>query len=147
MRTIALRFAEKIAPPEGTIKAHENMINDNGFVWYGKMGAPISQKVMDDIMANSNPRILLIHSGTSKRYWGYVSAISRELPDDNEFPSYYNSLAKAGNFKTWFKIIKIETAPSNIMAQCVVASSNTPLSNASRHSMSPYFIINAPEEA
>ena len=42
MRTIALRFAENFSPPEGTIKAHEGVISEKGYVWYGKMGNCVS---------------------------------------------------------------------------------------------------------
>ncbi len=38
MRTIALRFGEHFSPKCGTIAAHEEIINDIGYVWYGKMG-------------------------------------------------------------------------------------------------------------
>lgn len=34
MRTIALRFADNYAPAEGTIKLHEDIINEFGYVWY-----------------------------------------------------------------------------------------------------------------
>ena len=48
MRTVALRFAENFAPDEGTIAAHEAVIEQLGFVWYGKMGAAVSQKAAAD---------------------------------------------------------------------------------------------------
>lgn len=44
MRTIALRFSNNFAPEEGTISAHEIVIAEKGFVWYGKLGSRISSK-------------------------------------------------------------------------------------------------------
>ena len=44
MRTVALRFADNIAPPEGTIAEHEKIIDELGYVWYGKFGARVSDK-------------------------------------------------------------------------------------------------------
>ena len=44
MKTIALRFADNYAPAEGTIKLHEDVINEYGYVWYGKFGNSLSQK-------------------------------------------------------------------------------------------------------
>ena len=32
MKTVALRFSDKFAPKEGTIKAHENLIKEHGYV-------------------------------------------------------------------------------------------------------------------
>ena len=65
--TVALRFADTFAPSEGTIQAHQNMIDKQGFGWYGKLGAAVSSKVANLIMENENPRILLIHSGKAGR--------------------------------------------------------------------------------
>ena len=44
MKTIALRFADNIAPKDGTIAEHEKIIERYGFVWYGKFGARVSEK-------------------------------------------------------------------------------------------------------
>ena len=39
MKTIALRYGEHFAPQCGTIAAHQELINELGYAWYGKMGA------------------------------------------------------------------------------------------------------------
>ena len=49
MKTIALRFAEYFAPPEGTIKAHEEVISKVGYVWYGKMGNAVSETILKEL--------------------------------------------------------------------------------------------------
>ena len=67
MKTIALRFADNFAPKEGTIALHKAQIAENGFVWYGKLGNPVSKRVGDMILKQDEPRILLIHSGGVKR--------------------------------------------------------------------------------
>lgn len=50
MRTIALRFSNNFAPGKGTIGAHNHVIDELGYAWYGKLGSKISTKVADDIM-------------------------------------------------------------------------------------------------
>jgi len=75
VKTIALRFGEHFAPECGTIAAHQAVINQYGFVWYGKMGAAVSTKVIQFIMENEQPRILLIRSGKAERYWANLTAI------------------------------------------------------------------------
>lgn len=143
MLTIALRFAENFAPESGTIAEHERLISQYGFVWYGKLGTPVSQKVIKAIMSNESPRILLIRSGKAERYWLYVSKIIREKPELIYVPEYYRD--QADSFKTWFQVTKIEAAETWILSKCKVHSSDRPLSEASRHSLSPYFIIDAPD--
>lgn len=144
MRTISLRYTDKFAPKNGTIHAHQSLIDDKGYVWYGKMGTPISSKVAEIILQNDDPRFLLIHSGYAERYWMHIDDISREKPADDDFPAYYREIADG--FKTWFRVVKIELADKDVVGKCKVASSGAPLSEASRHSMSPYFIIDYCDE-
>lgn len=139
MKTVALRYGEGIAPDCGTIAAHSMIISSKGTVWYGKFGTPLSNKVIDTIMNNDLPRILLIQSGGTARHWAYVSTIQKDLPDINMVPPYYHD--KVNKVKTWFRISSFEPAEPGIMSRCIVASSRATLSNASKHSMSPYFII------
>ncbi|SEF86803.1 hypothetical protein SAMN04487934_104115 [Eubacterium ruminantium] len=144
MKTIALRFADNFAPDRGTIIAHNEIIEKHGFVWYGKLGSPVSQKIINDVLANNTPRILLIHSGKAARYWTHVDRIQRDLPDIEYIPEYYRN--NVDSFRTWFKIIRFEEAPKNVLSTCVVSSSKRPLNEVSRCSMSPYFIIDVEEK-
>jgi len=141
--TVALRFAENFAPETGTIAEHENVLSQYGSVWYGKLGTPLSQKIINSILSNPNPRILLIRSGRTERYWLYVSDIKRDRPESSLIPKYYRD--QADSFKTWFKVTRIILAEKGISSHCTVHSSGRPLSEVSRHSLSPYFIIDAPD--
>ena len=60
MRTIALRFSNNFAPDEGTIRAHEAVVSERGYVWYGKLGSRISNQAKNAILSNEIPIILLI---------------------------------------------------------------------------------------
>lgn len=139
MKTIALRFGETFAPEGGTIRAHQEMIEQHGFVWYGKLGSPISATAAKELMESDDPKLLLIHSGGSDRYWLHIKDVQRETPDIDGIPAYYRQQAK--DFGCWFKVTRIELAKKTVMSECVVRSSGKTLSLASRHSMSPYFII------
>ena len=139
MKTIALRFGEHFSPECGTIAAHQKIIDEVGYVWYGKMGTSVSDKVITDIMAVEHPQILLIRSGKAERYWAKVEAVQHNVPKLSEIPEYYRDTA--GTFKTWFKVREFELAARDVMSKCKVASSGNALGEVSRHSMSPYFII------
>lgn len=143
MKSIALRFSENFAPDTGTIAEHKKLIDKNGYVYYGKMGNTVSLKNRELILAEETPKILLIHSGGTKRYWAYIDKIITERPNFDEFPSYYHEMSD--KFKTWFRIIEIEDAPRNVMSLCKVASSGALLGEVSKHSMSPYFVIDCEE--
>lgn len=143
MYSIALRFTDNFAPIEGTIKAHEEIINKKGCVWYGKLGHPVSDKIICSVLDQDDPKILLILSGGNKRYWAYISDIKKERPSDDAFPSYYQS--RVEDFKTWFCVNRFEHADKNVMSKWRVVSSKAKLSDTSKHSMSPYFFIEKDE--
>lgn len=139
MKTIALRFGEHFSPDCGTIAAHQALIDELGHVWYGKMGSPVAARVIDELSSQENVKLLLISSGKADRYWAYVADISRSTPPQVEIPAYYRD--STDKFKTWFKVVRFEKAPKDILSKCIVSSSGSPLGLVSRHSMSPYYII------
>lgn len=143
MKTISLRFGETFSPDCGTIQAHKEVINKIGYVWYGKTGATISDERIKLIKQNKVKKILLIASGTQKRYWAYFEDIQKTTPKDG-IPSYYAGFAE--KFHTWFKITRIENAPKDIIGHCVVVSSQSPLGTVSKHSMNPCFFIECPDD-
>lgn len=144
MKTIALRFGEHFSPECGTIAAHQKLIDELGYVWYGKMGNPVATRIVEELKGLDDTKILLISSGKADRYWAHVSEIKKETPDLAGIPEYYRDLTE--KFRTWFKITSFEPAPRNIMSKCHVVSSGVALGEVSKHSMSPYFIINYDEK-
>ncbi len=79
-------------------------------------------------------------SGKVERYWAYVIEIRTDVPSDKDnIPEYYRDTVVT--FKTWFKLSKMEPASKDVMGKCTVASSGALLGEVSKHSMSPYFII------
>lgn len=143
MLSVALRFAENKAPKDGTIAEHLKVIEKNGYVWYGKFGATLSDKTKKEILNQEEQKILLIRSGRFERYWAYISDISRTIPEKGEYPDYYADFVT--KIHAWFKVTGIMEAPKDIMGKCVVASLKRSLSEASKYSMSPYFIIEVDE--
>ena len=49
MKILSLRFGENFAPKCGTIMAHKELIDKFGYVWYGKFGNPVSEKIIKEI--------------------------------------------------------------------------------------------------
>lgn len=139
MKTLALRFGEHFSPDCGTIAAHQQLIDKLGYVWYGKMGTPVAARIVHELKEQTDIKILLINSGKANRYWAHIEEISKETPSPDGIPEYYRDMTN--QFKTWFKVTEFESAPRDIMSKCFVVSSGNALGEVSRHSMSPYFII------
>lgn len=144
MKTIALRFADNFAPSEGTIKLHEDVIKKYGYVWYGKFGNSLSQKNIDMLLSMDEKKFLLIKSGGLERYWVFFTDIKKENIDIEKIPQYYRN--DRDRVKCWFKVSKFEKADSKVMSKCYVTSNGSLLSNSSKYSMSPYFVIEYKEE-
>lgn len=143
MKTIALRYADHFAPVGGTIKAHEELIKKNGFVWYGKIGIGISENTRRLIMSNSPALILLVHSGCFDRYWATISDIKKEIPEEKFIPGYYKD--KYDKVGVWFCVTRFQKASSNVLSKCKLISSGKTLTEASRKCMNPMFIIECME--
>ncbi len=139
MKTIALRFSDNYAPKEGMICLHQQLIDEYGYVWYGKFGNRISKEIIDYQLKTGDAKILLIKSGSVERYWMHFSIHQEEKPELEKIPEYYRN--NCDDIKCWFKVTKFERADKDVLSKCFVLSSGDCLSNASRHSMNPYFKI------
>lgn len=144
MKILSLRFGENFAPECGTIKAHQDMIDENGFVWYGKFGNAVSDNIIKAIFEEKEPKLLLIKSGTPERYWAYIEKAQRQAPESKYVPEYYRDMID--KVKCWFKVLKIEKAPSDVMSKCFIVSSGAQLSAMSKVSMNPCAFVNYNED-
>ena len=125
MLAVALRYAETFAPECGTVLAHEKIINEKGYVWYGKIGLPLSDKVIAKLLSENVPRLLLIQSGGTHRHWAYISEVRKQKPLEEGIPQYYGDLVE--KVKTWFIVVRFEEASKDVMARCrVIETASNP---------------------
>ena len=89
MKTIALRFGEHFSPDCGTIAAHQQLIDEVGYVWYGKMGSPVATRIVEELKSQEDTKILLINSGKADRYRAHITEIIKETPPIEGIPEYY----------------------------------------------------------
>ena len=144
MKTIVLRFGESFSPDCGTIAAHQKIIDNLGYVWYGKLGVALSTQIIEDLLRYDDPKFLLINSRKNDFYWVHFNTISKERPYYKEYPSYYGN--KIVRMNTWFKVTAFEETSKYVASYCTIISSGSPLNVASKRSMNPYFIIEYKED-
>ena len=145
MKVLSLRFGENFAPDCGTIIAHQEILDSFGSVWFGKFGNPVSKTLIEKLFKESDPRLLLIKSGTADRYWAHIDKAQRDTPDMKQIPEYYRHMAD--KVKCWFRITKIEKAPDDVMSKCFIVSSGSQLSNMSKISMNPCAFVDYKESS
>jgi hypothetical protein len=138
---ILLRYSDNIAPLEGTIKAHEEVIKKNGSVWMGKFGKragkPIFMTFKDQI-ANKEPAyVFMIKSGGNRKSYtihaAVVEDISFDNPDRKLIPKYYAN--KLWMVKSWFKISKFIKLDQEILRTLIGKTSMLPILGSVRKSM------------
>ena len=139
MKTIVLRFSDSFAPKDGTLAEHQKMIKEHGFVWWGKRGPRISQKVVKDIIADGKGKVILVRGGTKEKYWATIEEISDGCPQKSMVPEYYRGdVAFYGSF---LKIVSIERAEENVLENCFVCTTGAKMSDIINKAMASYFIV------
>lgn len=139
MKTIVLRFSDSFAPKDGTLSEHQKMLEQHGYVWWGKRGPKISPKVINEVVKNGNGKVLLVRGGTKEKFWASVEEISDGCPQKNMVPEYYrDDVAFYGSF---LKITKIEKAQDDVLDYCFVCTTGKKMSEIINKAMASYFIV------
>ena len=139
-----------MAPSGGTIKAHNDLIKENKFVWMGKFGKRIAEavldKIRDQIKKGKNSYIFLVqrYAGDYKVYAGLIEDATNEQAriDSDKVPEYYAN--KKWMVKTWFKISKFIPLNSDVLNVIDGKSSHLPIIKSLGKSMAGmmYFLMN-----
>ena len=118
--SIVLRFANKFIHKEqnyteefDTIEEHADIINKNGYVWWGKFGRKLGQQKVDSTITNlsRNLDVFLYLFSEDKCYKAKLGFITNEINNINKelIPSYYQEVANE-RCGTYFKITEIKEA-------------------------------------
>lgn len=155
VRLLVIRYGEMVGPPEGTIRAHQDIIARAGYVWFGKLGKAIGHttaiELLDQIRAGVPTRVLLVTkaSGTYDFHLCGLLDIAYDLPTEERgaVPAYYESEGSGHRGRgwrwplrpsTWFKLSCIEPIDSQIARDVIVVSSGSTLLQALNTSMVPW---------
>ena len=119
--TLILRFRDLVTAPDETIKSHIEILEKNGFVWWGwwnKAGEQVPADVLtalNELMSQSRDglKLILFDTGAGKLYSAQCTEIKFSLdrqpissPDKQATPDYY----RERRYLAWFKFIKIDKA-------------------------------------
>ncbi|AUD63490.1 hypothetical protein BK010_07725 [Tenericutes bacterium MO-XQ] len=132
-----IRFSDK--HEYKTIQEHLNILDDIGYVWYGKIGRTPSKEYFDTRLSQGTVIVLLVQPG---RY--FISKCvdySTSTPDDNTYPKYYKSTEFSSySFNSWYKLTEIiEVKNSDVLENVIIISSGNYLRSSLQGSISPMF--------
>ncbi|MHA1226579.1 MAG: hypothetical protein ACTSPV_07560 [Candidatus Hodarchaeales archaeon] len=125
------------------------MIENEGAVWFGKMGQPISQNAIDKLnqqVKDNIPTFIYLVKGNRRKPTAFISDLiiaSKSIPQEEEnlIPSYYEELEIIRFMKFWAKVKNIHKIDSRELNKMGVASSVYPLQETLIKSSSGFFYI------
>lgn len=123
------------------IYEHIKILNDKGYVWFGKLGPSPSLETLKKILFE-NYYYVILYSSKSKPYLATVEKVIRKQPLFG-LPNYYENLKTNGvlPFKTFFKIKSLEILDSSFIKEYILNSTKDPAYVAINNSMASLFIL------
>lgn len=147
---ILIRYGEQLAPQEGTIKAHQDVIKQKGYVWLGKFGKKVGDNMFQIVkkqIDSREPAYLFLVKYVGGHYIvhaGFLTDVSFK-PSEPEFvPSYYSK--KLHLASSWFKINKIVRLDAEVLKNLPGKSSSFPIIESLRSSMAGLLYVKLPKE-
>jgi len=146
---LLIRFSDRLLENRGTIEEHQNVIEKEGAVWFGKMGQPVSYNVIEklnqQVEKNIKTYIYLVKGNrrTPSAFLSELIIASREFPQNEKelIPAYYQELEIIQFIKVWVKIRCLHEIGSGDLNKMRVASSVYPLTETLIKSSTGHFII------
>ena len=127
-----------------TIKCHKEVIDQSGYVWFGKIGSPVSKEYIASCkgLINSEQKIeLFLLKSKSNKNTLYKTNILDLTNSDltksterNFIPEYYRDANY--NIKCWFKLNRFLKLPTSYLGKLSVSSSGMSVLESINTSMS-----------
>lgn len=138
MKILVVRYGTNII--NNCIELHQNVIQDTGFCWFGKIGRVPSKKIIDTIMGEEEKTIIL-YSRAGGIYMCSIEEITATPPQEN-YPEYYDSILKANGYKPsiYFKLTSITEIKYSDLSKYIIVSTKGSLTETLNHSMNSLFL-------
>jgi len=112
---LLIRFSDNLFGVGDAIARHQEVLQQYGSVWFGKLGTPIGKKALqtaNEQIEQNIPSFLFLVKGNRKRsvfYQARMLFCSAEFPEQerNLIPTYYFEKKLTPQMKSWVKITDI----------------------------------------
>ncbi len=123
------------------IGEHNKLIKQNGYVWFAKIGNKIATKVVEKMIDDETPYLLL--KDPRKAYIAEFSEFCEVTPSDGGYPDYYKTeIPQSRIISTWFQLTSIKKVDDlAILNDVVLISSRRPILETTKKSMASHFFI------
>jgi hypothetical protein len=145
---LVVRFSDTMFNAGDVIAIHNQVVSQNGAVWFGKLGQPISSQRADMLnqqVERNIPTFLYLVKGNRRKSTAYranLAQISKDLPKENALiPAYYAEKGLIQYMKVWMKMGQIEPIELSAMDKLKAINSVFPISETLVRSSSGYFLV------
>lgn len=141
-KILVLRYGNNIVPD--CIEKHHEVINEYGYCWFGKIGTSPSSKIINALLEEDEPEIILYKKG--KAHLCSLMEVSDKEPIDG-YPEYYKEYLYDQMIfpKIYFKLSSIKEIELNELDKCIVCSSRARLIDTLNRSMSSFIFAMVPD--
>lgn len=141
-KILVLRYGNNII--SDCIEKHQEVIKEYGYCWFGKIGTSPSTKIINALLAEDEPEIILYKKG--KAHMCRLEEISDKKPDKG-YPDYYQEYLYDQLIfpKVYFKLTSIEEIELKELDKCIVCSSLSHLMDTLNRSMSSFIFAMVPD--
>mgnify|MGYP000198128905 FL=1 len=137
-KLLILRYGKQIV--DDCIELHQEVIENTGFCWFGKLGTVPAKKSIEAMLSEENPMLILYARNNA-----FICKVSDVIYDKpiNGFPDYYRTeLYDKKKFPTvYFKLTSIEVMNVMELNKFIVVSSGNRAINTLMHSMSSFLFV------
>ena len=145
---LVVRFSDTMFGVGDVVAEHNELVNQYGAVWFGKLGSPLSQVRVDLLNKQIDqkvPTFLYLVKGNRKKSTAYCANlmfVTRDFPKDKALiPIYYKKKKLIDFMKVWMKIGKIELIEMDAMIKLKAINSIYPIAETLVKSSSGYFLV------
>jgi len=146
---LLLRFSDSLLKEGDTIDEHNQVIQREGVVWFGKMGSTVSQSridILNEQVREDIPTFVYLVKGNRKKstvYRARLAVASKTIPkgESQLVPPYYFSLDIPKYVNFWVKLTEIVPIDFSELKKLRVGSSVLPIHETISKSSSGHFFL------
>jgi hypothetical protein len=145
-RVLVVRYSDGHGPAEGTIAAHQAVVNRLGYVWFGKFGRRVGAETLEALRrhaaSGADVAVILVASSADGYRFDSCRLLDSgfSVPHDEAtaVPDYYGRFLQPPS--TWLKVADFHRLSLEQASRVRVFESQVPLPVGLRRSWSGHFL-------
>jgi hypothetical protein len=146
---LVIRFSDTMFDVGDVISLHNQIVDEHGAVWFGKLGGTLSLSRIEWLnkqVEQKIPTYLYLVKGNRKKstpYKAEIVAVSRDFPNKEKvfIPPYYAEKKLLKYMNAWVKVGHIEHVEMSSLKNLKTINSIFPIEETLVRSSSGYFLV------